>query len=94
MDVEDSGKKNNTNTIERTIIFFDWDDTLQPSSVLCSNQITLQTPVIPKNFELQFISLQEQIIKLIEVAQKYTKYIFIITNAEVLFEFLQYFYFL
>ncbi|KAH7821182.1 putative protein kinase [Monocercomonoides exilis] len=68
--------------VDNTILFFDWDDTMLASSVLCSNEITLQTPIVPPEIISQFETLQEQVIKMINIAYTFTKNVFIITNAE------------
>jgi hypothetical protein len=47
---------------ELTVLFFDWDDTLQASSVLVTKGVTLQTPQMPKEIENLFVPLQEQVI--------------------------------
>ncbi|KAA6357671.1 MAG: putative protein kinase, partial [Streblomastix strix] len=75
-------KKNVRTTQDQTIIFFDWDDTLLASSVLCGNQITLQTPRVPTELIAQFAILQQHVIQLLETALLFTSHIFIITNAE------------
>ena len=59
------------------------DDTILASTVLCTNGVTLSSPTVPEEIVQQFESLQDQIIKIFDVAFTYTKNIFVITNAEV-----------
>lgn len=65
-----------------TIIFFDWDDTMLASTVLVTNGVNLSTRVVPLEIVQQFESLQDQVIAIIEAAFKFTKNVFVITNAE------------
>ncbi|KAK2960431.1 putative protein kinase [Blattamonas nauphoetae] len=67
---------------DHTIIFFDWDDTLMASNVLCAHQVTLQTPVVPREIDIMFQTLQDQVINILDTAFKATKHVFVITNAE------------
>ena len=59
------------------------DDTILASTVLCTNGVTLSSPTVPDEIVQQFESLQDQIIKIFDVAFSYTKNVFVITNAEV-----------
>lgn len=65
-----------------TVIFFDWDDTLQASSELVMKGVTLQTPQMSKEIETSFSDLQNQVISLLKIASEATPNVFIITNAE------------
>eukprot|EP00771_Trimastix_marina_P004090 gnl/Trimastix_PCT/823.p1 GENE.gnl/Trimastix_PCT/823~~gnl/Trimastix_PCT/823.p1 ORF type:complete len:242 (-),score=31.62 gnl/Trimastix_PCT/823:442-1167(-) len=69
----------------RTVLFFDWDDTLLASSVLNQASINLQTPdhVIPAALKTQFYELSQQVCALFRtLAQFKDATVFIITNAE------------
>lgn len=75
-------KKVKKSLAETTVIFLDWDDTCQASSVLCTNGITLQSPYVPREIEIQFAPLQDQVIKFLDMVTDFTKNVFVITNAE------------
>ncbi|KAK2958525.1 putative protein kinase [Blattamonas nauphoetae] len=80
--VPDSLPHDLTSNPDHTIIFFDWDDTLMASNVLCMNGVGLQTPLVPKHIIADFISLQDRVISLLKCAARFTKNVFIVTNGE------------
>jgi hypothetical protein len=64
----------------QSLIIFDWDNTLLPSTFLTQNECTLHKD-IPSNITQQISSLEELNITLITIAQQYGQ-VAIITNSE------------
>jgi len=76
-------KLKNSDTVkdEETIIIFDWDDTLYPTTWIKSNMDLIRNPLCAdENILNIFKQLSDQIIYIITKAQIYGK-VFIITNA-------------
>ena len=68
-------------TYDETLIIFDWDDTILPSSWLAKNNLYIDLDIIPKEYLSQLSSLQKSISLLLERAITCGNFI-IITNSD------------
>ena len=65
----------------KTLVIFDWDNTLFPSTFLASNSCTLLCSTVPTSIQEQISKLEQNAISIITTAQQHGQ-VAIITNAE------------